>query len=292
MSESAAHIQRKLGNAHDLQSVVRTMKALAASNIGQFEKSVQGLGDYSHSVEVGIGACLRARSARPKSNEGMLRKDIIAIVLGSDQGLVGQFNDVVSEYAKTKLLALEGNALIWSIGERVHSRLDDLGLSPAKLFEVPNSVKSITSLIGKILLSYDDEQSDSDMYIFFNRSSTGALYAPTSVQLLPLDDSWEKNMMRVEWPTALLPQLMGPETLLALIREYLFISMFRASAESLKAENASRLAAMQRADKNISDLIENLTSTFNHLRQSQIDEELFDVVSGFENMAKDKLAKG
>ena len=74
-------------------------------------------------------------------------------------------------------------------------------------------------------------------------------------------------------------------TLRALIREYLFVSLFRACAESLASENASRLAAMQRADKNIDELLEGLNGTFHRLRQSGIDEELFDVVSGFEALA-------
>jgi F-type H+-transporting ATPase subunit gamma len=68
----------------------------------------------------------------------------------------------------------------------------------------------------------------------------------------------------------------------ALIREYLFISLFKACAESLASENASRLAAMERADKNIVDLLERLRGSFHRLRQSGIDEELFDVVAGFE----------
>ena len=67
-----------------------------------------------------------------------------------------------------------------------------------------------------------------------------------------------------------------------LIREYLFVSLFRACAESLASENASRLAAMQRADKNIDELLEELNGTFHRLRQSSIDEELFDVIAGFE----------
>ena len=46
----------------------------------------------------------------------------------------------------------------------------------------------------------------------------------------------------------------GSTTLRALIREYLFVSLFRACAESLASENASRLAAMQRADENIDEL--------------------------------------
>ena len=78
----------------------------------------------------------------------------------------------------------------------------------------------------------------------------------------------------------------GTATLRALIREYLFISLFRACAESLASENASRLGAMERADRNIKELLTNLNSTFHRLRQTGIDEELFDVISGFEALSE------
>ena len=39
---------------------------------------------------------------------------------------------------------------------------------------------------------------------------------------------------------------------------------------------------MQRADKNIDEMLEELNGSFHRLRQSGIDEELFDVISGFE----------
>ena len=59
MSDTTASLSRKLDSAGDLQSVVRTMKALAASSIGQYEKSVRALGDYYRTVELGLGACFR-----------------------------------------------------------------------------------------------------------------------------------------------------------------------------------------------------------------------------------------
>ena len=95
------------------------------------------------------------------------------------------------------------------------------------------------------------------------------------------------KLVELPWPTGNLPEVMGETTatLRALIREYLFISLFRACAESLSSENASRLAAMQRADKNIDELLEDLNGAFHRLRQSGIDEELFDVISGFEALS-------
>ncbi len=287
MSDTIASLRRKLSSAGDLQSVVRTMKALAASSIGQYEKSVSGLSDYYHTVELGLGACLRnnplAQSHPIPSNE----KGVGAIVFGSDQGLVGQFNDVIGDYVIQALSALPGKPLIWAVGERVHDQLSDAGFAPRGLFPVPNSIHAITPLIGQIQIESEAHRAAgeySELYIFHNRPKSGSLYEPVGQRLLPLDSKWQLRLLGIPWPTRILPEVMGVGgiALRSLIREYLFISLFRASAESLASENASRLAAMQRAENNIKDLLETLQSTFHRLRQSAIDEELFDVVSGFE----------
>ena len=117
-----------------------------------------------------------------------------------------------------------------------------------------------------------------------NRPLSGALYEPVGQRLLPLDSQWQHGLAKVRWPTDNLPEVMGEKnaTLRALIREYLFISLFKACAESLASENSSRLAAMERADQNINELLENLKATFHRLRQTSIDEELFEVIAGFE----------
>jgi F-type H+-transporting ATPase subunit gamma len=65
MSETMASLRRKIDSAEDLQSVVRTMKAVAASSIGQYEKSVSALADYYRTVELGLGVCFRQRGMAP-----------------------------------------------------------------------------------------------------------------------------------------------------------------------------------------------------------------------------------
>jgi len=115
MSDNIANLQRKISSAGDLQSVVRTMKALAASSIGQYEKSVHALADYYRTIELGLGACFRSL-AMPKSVRTGPRKTtaIGAVVFGSDQGLVGQFNDIVADYAIATLSALPGKPQVWA----------------------------------------------------------------------------------------------------------------------------------------------------------------------------------
>jgi len=301
MSDTTASLRRKINSAGDLQSVVRTMKALAASSIGQYEQSVRALGDYYRAVELGLGVCLRGNGsaalmtgATSQAGAGAIN----AVVFGSDQGLVGQFNDVVADYAIKTLAALPGKPQVWAVGERVHARLKDAGLLLAGLFAVPNSVKAITPLVGQILVQSETRRQSEAvaLHLFYNRPTSGAVYEPVNQRLLPLDEIWRRELAGLLWPTKNLPEVMGEgaETLRALIREYLFVSLFRACAESLASENASRLAAMQRADKNIDELLEDLNGTFHRLRQSGIDEELFDVISGFEALvgSRKRLERG
>jgi F-type H+-transporting ATPase subunit gamma len=293
MSDTTASLRRKIAGAGDLQSVVRTMKALAASSIGQYEKSVRALGDYFRTVELGLGLCLRESgqaALMPERNRATGASAIGAVVFGSDQGLVGQFNDVVADYAVKTLAALQAKPEVWAVGERVHAQLAGAGLPLTGLFAVPNSVKAITPLIGQILVeseTYRSKGEITELHLVYNRPTSGAVYAPVSQRLLPLDDKWRRKLAELPWPTKIWPEVMGgdTETLRALIREYLFVSLFRACAESLASENASRLAAMQRADKNIDELLEDLSGTFHRVRQGGIDEELFDVISGFEALS-------
>jgi F-type H+-transporting ATPase subunit gamma len=152
---------------------------------------------------------------------------------------------------------------------------------------LPNSISAITPLIGQVLLEVENQRAKGEIgqvVLFHNRPMSGSIYAPVSQRLLPLDTAWQREILNRHWPTNQLPEVIADSehTLFAFVREYLFVSLFRACAESLASENASRLAAMQRAEKNIDELLESLSSDFHRLRQSAIDEELFDVVSGFE----------
>ena len=165
MSDSTVSLRRKISSAADLQSVVRTMKVLAASSIGQYEKSVRALANYYRAVELGLGACLRedGPAAAAADQNGPAGDGAIgAVVFGSDQGLVGQFNDVVADYAVKTLAGLCGKHQVWAVGERVHARLTDAGFPPIGLFSVPNSVKAITPLVGEIQIESEARRASGD----------------------------------------------------------------------------------------------------------------------------------
>jgi F-type H+-transporting ATPase subunit gamma len=289
MTETLETLRRKINGATELESVVRTMKALAASSIVQYERAVRSLDDYYRTVELGLAACLRQGpgTVQAEGRKGKGRRAISTIVFGTDQGLVGQFNETAAGFAARELGAMQAEKHIWTVGERMQERLMDAALPVAANFPVPNSIAVITSLVGNLLVEVDRQRQRGkvdEVYVIHNRPRSGALIEPAMQRLLPLDNAWMAGLSKLEWPTKMLPEVVGNSeaTLKSLVREYLFVSLFRACAESLAAEHASRLAAMQRAVKNIDDLLEELNQDYFRLRQNSIDEELFDVISGFE----------
>ncbi len=133
---------------------------------------------------------------------------------------MGQFNDVVADYAVETLASLPGKSQVWAVGERVHARLADAGLPLMGVFSVPNSVKAITPLVGQIIVESETRRSPSTMlktgqgivtelYLFYNRLTSGAVYEPISQRLLPLDETWRRMLTERPWPTKSLPEVMG-----------------------------------------------------------------------------------
>jgi F-type H+-transporting ATPase subunit gamma len=75
-----------------------------------------------------------------------------------------------------------------------------------------------------------------------------------------------------------------------LLHQHLFVSFYRAFAQSMAGENAARLIAMQAAEKNILEMEEELLALFREQRQASITNELLDIVSGFEALSEGKPA--
>jgi len=300
MSGTTDSLSRKISTAQDLAAVVRSMKALAASSIGQYERAVESLGDYCRTIELGLSVYLRRIAPSPQSRGASQAPAgaIGAVLFGSDQGLVGRFNEVLMEFAVSKLESLPGKlAQIWAVGERMQSLVADARpagttLPPPRVLSVPGSVEAITPLVGQILIDIEaarERGEVTEIYLFHNRPLSAAAYEPAAKRLLPLDAAWRSGLAALTWPTKNLPQVIdeSASTLAAFIRGYLFVLLFQACAESLASENASRLAAMQRAEKNIREILEELSGKFHRLRQESIDEELFEVVAGYESLSRE-----
>ena len=127
-----------------------------------------------------------------------------------------------------------------------------------------------------------------DIYLFYNKLKRGVIFEPFQFHLFPLDQEWLQELTLRKWPTSNLPlyTLSWDQLFYSFIHQFFYISLYRAFIESMASENASRLVAMQKAEENIEERLENLNSQFNCQRQNSITEELLDIVAGFEALAQ------
>ena len=287
--QTTEDLKRKIGSTEALQSVVKTMKALAAVKIRQYEKAVEALEDYNKTVEMGFQIVLRNRSENVLAKRAP-KKKLGAVVFGSDQGMCGQLNDQVVSHTLDAMDDMHikfGDRTILTVGERARAILEEEGQSVEGNLSTPGSVSGITPKVQDILGTIENwsmEKGVDQVYLFYNKHLSRALYRPHTVRLLPMDRQWLEGLRKKPWSTRMLPifTMDRKQLFSALIRHYLFVSLFRAFAESLASENASRLTSMQEAERNIGEQLAELNALFHQLRQMSITEELLDIVSGFE----------
>ncbi|GAB62624.1 MAG: F0F1 ATP synthase subunit gamma [Candidatus Jettenia sp.] len=293
--ETYESLRGKLRSAQELKSIVRTMKTIAAVAIRQYERAVESLSEYNRAVELGFQFLLKKEPERVMERGQMPGGNLCAIVFGSDQGMCGQFNDRIVSFAidnMNRIQKPEGRILL-GIGVRVAARLEGEKQPVEEQFSVPGSVEGITSMVQKILIRIEDLRSNKEIdqiIIFYHKRISGSTYNPRMVYLLPLNKEWLRSLEEREWPARVLPlyTMDWNQLFSALIRQYLFFLLYRASAESLASENASRLSSMQAAEKNIEDRLEELRTQFNQQRQDSITAEMMDIVAGFEALTSER----
>lgn len=291
--KSLEGIRKSITAAEELQSVVKTMKGMAAASIRQYERAVESLGEYRRTIELGLQSLLIGEGDRLVPSEGAPPEQVGAVIFGSDQGMCGRFNSQIAAHAiaAVKSYNLSGEALqILVVGGRIAPLLETAGLAIDEQVAPATSLFGITSLVQEILVKIEQWRSRlavDEIVLLYNKSLGGAAYEPHTQQLYPVDMDWLRELQGRKWPSRGLPiHTIEWERLFAsLIREFFHTALFQASAESLASENASRLASMQAAERNIEDRLEELNMHFRLLRQRTITEELLDIISGFEALS-------
>ena len=291
--ETVESLKRRIHTAEDLHSLVRTMKALAAVNIRQLEQAVESLADYRRTIELGLRVVLQQRGRGSVKARTAPQQTMGAIVFGSDQGMCGQLNDQIVAFALQQINEFSVPAKrrsVLAIGARVAARLEDAGERLEATLPVAGSASGITPLVQDMLLHVEhwhSQQNIDQIVVFYCEHLSRAAYQTQRLDLLPIDRRWLESLQQKKWPTRILPMFtMDADQLFsALVRQYLFVSLYRACAESLASENASRLAAMRGAERSIGEKIGELTGLFHQQRQMTITEELLDIAAGFEALS-------
>ena len=285
-------LRRNVATVESLQGIVRTMKTLAAVSIRQYEQAVAAVADYERAVRLGLAAVLggaplhfQSVPAAPGRREPMVG----LVVFGSDHGLCGRFNQDLAEHSRAALASLHtGDHRILAVGVRLAAVLANMGLRPEQTCYTPAAATGIVPTLRQILPVLEEWRNAGmeRLLLCQQRPQASMRPAPQTLALLPLDPAAFHRPR--PWPGRSRPGYYGDrEKLLAtLLSEWLFITFFRACAESLASEHASRLLAMQSAERHIEDQLTVLHTLYHQQRQEAVTTELLDVIVGFEALQR------
>lgn len=285
--ETLESLSDALETAGDIQSIVRTMKALSSVSIRQYERAEAAITAYSRTVDLGLTALLRRRryEGLPFPGPDAVRGREGLIVIGSDRGLCGGYNDRIVRFATARMDG--GPALLNVVGVRAAARLETQGLRVGRLHSLPGSVEGLSPLVQAVIIDIDRWtrlDGVGRVRLVHNRRVGRRTAEPRELRLLPLSGDDLRTLSETDWPGRSMPLFrMDPERLMSwLVRQRLFVMIYRALAEALACEHASRLAAMRAAERNIEERRDDLRQAYRLRRQETITRELLDVVSGYE----------
>lgn len=290
--ETLETLGKRIDTTKDLQSIVTTMKALSAVSIHQYEQAAEALQDYSRTIELGLVAALRG-GRPPTPARAAAKGRTLVVVFGSDHGLCGRFNHEVVRFVGNDLNKrgiANDTAEHLVAGARAMGLLETAGATIRAVYPLPGTVAGLTQTAYAILRSIDERRAEAPVarvLLYHNRRTAESTADPRGGQLWPLDPRWLERLAGRNWPSRALPAvtLEAATLLAALVRQQLFIGLFRAGAESAASEHATRLSAMQAAERNIEERLGEMNTAFRHKRQETITAELLDVVAGFEATA-------
>ena len=222
------------------------------------------------------GAAPPAPLLKPRSDV----KSILVVVLTSDRGLCGPFNNGLIRKTSEWLTEKSGSA---RVTVRVYGRKGSDGLKkqtnierqkPVLDYFKADKLELVRPLANEMVEGFVDGTYD-EVWVAYNRFVNTLVQTPTFDRVLPL--TLEKGAdvsgdYRYE-PT-------GPEILGALLPLYLRTLLLQSFLETEAGMYAAQMTAMDNAKKNASELIDRLTLDFNRARQAAITTEIIEIVAG------------
>jgi len=282
-------LSRRMTTLQSIRNVVRTMKTLSAVNAAPYDRAATSIKLFHETILRGLQVVLQQVDF-PQESHAADKMSRIVLVFGSDHGLCGGYNETVAKAALAGIALRE--CTVFAVGARMADALDALGVPVGRCFTPPASADGIGKLAGDVLIALDVARARahggeiSVTTVHMQRDAQG-MQVPSFRGLLPVEPEFLADLKARPWRSHSLPTFsMAPSALFgALIRNHIFASVFRAAAEAIAAENAARLALMQQAERSIDDRLSELLATMRSARQSEITNELLDVIAGFEALS-------
>lgn len=295
MAQTLEGLTRHGDTLTSIRGIVRTMKTLSAINAAPYENAARSIEAYHRTILRGFAAFAHRTgeiTLRPQDT-----REQLVVAFGSDHGLCGAYNETLAAVVKSHGEAqTRMKQRLLCVGAKLRGALLDQGLAPEAVLLPPANAGGIGRLAADIVTRIDAISRERlpwrpAITLAFTRRGAQNLREPVTQRLLPLEPGLLERQRR--WPSRALPDYtMAADALLAaLIRSHIFASVFRASAEAMVTENSARLELMQQAEQSVDDRLEELKGDLRYVRQTEITDELMDVIIGFEALTQPKRAR-
>jgi len=288
MTQTLEMLKHKTHSMRGIRGVVHTMKTLSAINAAPYEQAARSIQLYQEVVLKGLQAVLQAGAKLDVS----LRPEAMRVLLifGSDHGLCGNYNERLADTLMRSVGKHDSNRLrVLCVGAQMKDALVGLGLPVRELLFTPANADGLARLAGELVTQVDKLRAQApngaiSVELLYTTRQDDDQQTTRDQQLLPLEASLVTRLQEKPWDSTSLPWIRASADTLfaALIRNYLFASIYNAAAEAMATENAARLARMQQAERSVDEQLLALADQTRSARQSQITEELLEVIVGFE----------
>ena len=255
---SQESLNKRIKTTTDLRGIVSTMKMLSSVSVAQFERALKSLNQCSENLQSAFQGLFAQENFQYEPPILPREKNkILAVVIGSDNGLVGRFNRDVLDSMKKTLSPEKNQVKLITIGKRLTPMALTNHFSMITSYNNSNTIKEISSLAGAILnkvnQSVSKERFESVWLFYTNRQNTGLCVQ--SEKLIPFQENLLENLKTKQWNGRTLPLVTADhnELFSALVHEYFTITLAHALTASLAAEHYTRMIHMQQAEKNIDE---------------------------------------
>ena len=283
MAQTLEFLTRQQATLTSIRGIVHTMKTLSAINASPYEQAAQAIAEYRQTLLHGFAAFAH-RTGKLQAKPYATGKQLL-VVFGSDHGLCGNYNELLAEQvtAHNKNHSKNQPLPLICVGAQMSDALVSQGFTPEVVLLPPASAEGIGRLAAELVTrieAFNQGLTNNAVSLAFTQRAEHHQREPQIQALLPLDP---RLLARpTTWDSRSLPDYsLPPDTLLsALIRNYLFASVFGAAAEAMVTENAARLALMQQAEQSVDERLDEVKGELNYVRQTDITNELMDVIIG------------
>ncbi|HQT75749.1 MAG: hypothetical protein B7Z80_00810 [Rhodospirillales bacterium 20-64-7] len=274
MTERLAETTRRIGNVHQLGTVVTAMRGISVSRVQQAHGLLRGVRAHAEVIARAIGQAL---SLVPGNHNPAVTHSSRngTIVFTAEQGFAGAFSDRMLEAVGQGGGA--GQRDVFLIGTRGYALAHERGLQPwwhAAMVPHANLVPGLASRAADALYAWLAEQSGHrvDVIVPTWSASTGVVAERRS--LLPFDFHRFAVTPSGQAPLTTLPP---PVLLSRLAEEYIFAELCEAALTAFAAENEARVATMLSAKGSLDNMLSDLQALERQIRQEEITAEVVEL---------------